>query len=176
MAIFGSSQVQPGSPEWVEAEKAGALCAQAGLGVITGGYGGVMAAASRGAASAGGHVIGATAPTMFPGRSGANPYISEEVPAATLGRRLDTLTGRADAAIVMPGSIGTAAELVVCWHINHIAWTKGEPELPTVAVGPVWAELFELLVARAGANPGQIHLEQSVDRAIDWILSRPEIC
>ena len=84
MAIFGSSRTQPGSPEWIEAERAGARCASSGLAVITGGYGGTMEAASRGAATAGGQVIGVTAPDLFVIRDGANPHVTREITAGSL--------------------------------------------------------------------------------------------
>ena len=62
VAVFGSSQTEPGSLEWEEARRAGTRLGEAGYAVITGGYGGTMEAVSSGAADAGGHVIGVTAP------------------------------------------------------------------------------------------------------------------
>ena len=53
VAVFGSSQTEPGSTEWDEAFRAGTLLADAGFAVITGGYGGSMEAVSSGAAGAG---------------------------------------------------------------------------------------------------------------------------
>ena len=62
VAVFGSSQTEPGSVEWEDARRAGVRLAEEGYPVITGGYGGIMEAVSSGAAGAGGHVIGVTAP------------------------------------------------------------------------------------------------------------------
>ena len=47
VAVFGSSQTEPGSTEWDEAFRAGTLLADAGFAVITGGYGGSMEAVSK---------------------------------------------------------------------------------------------------------------------------------
>ena len=54
VAVFGSSQTEPGSAEWEDARRAGARLAEEGYAVITGGYGGTMEAVSNGAAEAGG--------------------------------------------------------------------------------------------------------------------------
>ena len=51
---------QPGQPAYLEALHLGELLAKAGHEVVTGGYMGVMEAVSRGAAEAGGNVIGVT--------------------------------------------------------------------------------------------------------------------
>ena len=60
VSVFGGSAPKPGSPAYEEAQRCGALLAQAGWTVATGGYRGVMEAVSRGAHEAGGHVIGVT--------------------------------------------------------------------------------------------------------------------
>lgn len=175
VAVFGSSATEPGSADWVAAETVGARCAGAGLAVVTGGYSGTMEAASRGAARAGGHVIGVTAPELFRGRPGANPHVAEERPAATLTERLGTLIDLASGVIVLPGSIGTAAELVVAWNLNHIRRRNRGQRLPTVAVGAGWRELRDLLSEHMGALGGDIHAVDTADDAVDWLLEQPEI-
>lgn len=175
VAIFGSSQSHPGTKEWIDAEKTGARCAGAGLGVITGGYGGTMEAASRGAALAGGRVIGVTAPELFSARSGANRHVSEEIEAVSLTERIGVLTDLASGAIVLPGSIGTAAELLIAWNINHIVRRNGGNRFPTVAVGEDWAELWRLMTGPLGAFGGDVHTVENADQAVDWMLEQPEI-
>lgn len=175
MAIFGSSATEPASQSWIDAEKAGARCAEAGLTVITGGYGGTMEAASRGASLTGGQVIGVTAPDLFPSRSGANPYVTREIVAETLSRRIDILTELATGAIVLPGSIGTTAELVVAWNMNNIARRAGATRFPTVAVGRDWEDFWRLVTTRLNAHSGDIHVVPTADEAVDWLLAQPEI-
>ena len=106
--MFGSSTTSPQSDEWTEAEAVGSRLASSGVDVITGGYGGTMEAASKGAAESGGHVIGVTVPTIFPTRSGANPYVRETIEAESLTDRLSRMFDIADGTIALPGSIGTA--------------------------------------------------------------------
>lgn len=90
------------------AEEIGLLIARAGATLVTGGLGGVMRAASRGAASAGGSVIG-----LLPGTdtSEANEYVT--IPIATgLGvvRNFVVVTA-ADAVIAVAGRHGTLSEI-----------------------------------------------------------------
>lgn len=175
VAVFGSSQTKPGSPEWIEAEKTGARFAGAGLAIITGGYGGTMEAASKGASGSGGTVIGVTVPTVFTGRSGANRYVTREIRAATLVERIGVLTDTAHGVIALPGSIGTAAELVVSWNINHVTRRNGGVRVPTVVVGDAWQKLVQLLVTQTGAFGGDVQIVDTADEAVDWILVQPEI-
>src|SRR6266511_2830265 len=58
VSVFGSARAKPDSPECELAERLGAMLAQAGYAVITGGGPGVMEAANKGAAEAGGLSIG----------------------------------------------------------------------------------------------------------------------
>jgi uncharacterized protein (TIGR00725 family) len=105
VAVIGDSD--PRGPdahrilEW--AEEIGQQLARGGATVITGGLGGVMRAASRGAAGAGGETIGIL-PTANPGD--ANEYV--RTPIATglgVGRNLVVVTS-ADAVIAIGGRHG----------------------------------------------------------------------
>ena len=110
VAVIGDSD--PRGPdahrilEW--AEEIGQHLARGGATVITGGLGGVMRAASRGAAGAGGETIGIL-PTANPGD--ANEYV--RTPIATglgVGRNLVVVTS-ADAVIAIGGRHGTLSEI-----------------------------------------------------------------
>jgi uncharacterized protein (TIGR00725 family) len=135
VAVFGSSQTELDSEEWADAVSVGARLAAAGVTVVTGGYGGTMEAVSSGAAEAGGRVVGVTAPTLFPKRSGANPYVHELVEASSLAHRIDVMMSRADATLSLPGSLGTATELLMAWNINHIKRRMDDRLFPSAAVG-----------------------------------------
>lgn len=170
VAVFGSSQTLEHTTEWEEAESVGASLANAGYTVITGGYGGTMEAVSRGAASIGGHVVGVTAPRLFPGRHGANPHVAELIETQSVTERIGTLIERAQAVMALPGSIGTAAELLIAWNVNHIARRNGGSRLPTVAIGPGWAAVAESLTADIGAHSGDIHLADTAAEGLAWLL------
>ncbi|MGH2356933.1 MAG: TIGR00725 family protein [Candidatus Limnocylindria bacterium] len=92
--------------EW--AEEVGQSLARGGATIVTGGLGGVMRAASRGAASVGGVIIG-----ILPGSdaSEANEYVSLAIPTG-LGvvRNLVVVTA-SDAVVAVGGRHGTLSEI-----------------------------------------------------------------
>lgn len=119
----------------------GRLLAEAGFQVATGGYAGLMEAVSAGAHHAGGHVIGVTAPEVFPGRSGANRHVAEERMALSLTERIHAITAMAAATIALHGSLGTATELLVAWNLAFVARFSHGSAAPVVAVGPRWRRI-----------------------------------
>ena len=92
--------------EW--AEEVGQILARSGATVVTGGLGGVMRAASRGAAAAGGMTIG-----ILPGADAkeANDYVRQAIPTG-LGvvRNLVVVTA-ADCVLAIGGRHGTLSEI-----------------------------------------------------------------
>lgn len=137
IAVFGSSQVQPGSDDYTASEAVGAALARAGFAVMTGGYAGVMGAASKGANEAGGHVIGVTTAQIEAIRPGAraNAWVHEVIPYPNLQQRMDHLIREADGYVVMPGGVGTLAELVLAWEFMRV----GEfPMRPLICYGELW--------------------------------------
>ena len=90
------------------AEEVGRLLAERGCAVITGGLGEVMAAAARGAKSAGGTTIG-----ILPGesRANANEWIDHAVVTGIGHARNLAVAASGDAVIAVGGSWGTLAEI-----------------------------------------------------------------
>lgn len=117
VTVFGASAMPTTAPEYARAERLGRLLAEAGYTVMTGGYFGTMEAVSKGAKLAGGHVIGVTVGRFEgPGRrSGPNPYNDEVIRYDTLRERLLHLVDRCDAAVALPGGIGTLSEVALMW-------------------------------------------------------------
>lgn len=175
ITVFGSSLTDPSSPDWAEAELLGRHISEAGFAVITGGYGGTMEAVSKGASAGGGHVIGVTAPALFPGRPGPNPHVDEEIPTDTLLQRIGTMLDRATGVIVLPGSIGTAAELMIAWNNNHIARGNGSRLTPTVAVGEAWKSIWGIMVSGTGANGHDVLIADDVAGGLEWLIQQAKI-
>jgi uncharacterized protein (TIGR00725 family) len=108
VAVVGSSQAS--AQEERNAEAVGRELAAAGAIIVTGGRGGVMAAASRGAASAGGVCVG-----ILPGsdRSAANEWVGVAI-ATGLGELRNALVVRsADAVVAVGGAYGTLSEIAL---------------------------------------------------------------
>ncbi|HEX9091498.1 MAG TPA: LOG family protein, partial [Anaerolineales bacterium] len=104
ITIFGGSQPKPGEPVYQDALHLGNLLARAGYTILNGGYIGTMEAVSRGAAEAGGHVIGVTCDEIETWRPvKANTWVSEDWHFATLRERIFTLIENADAYLALPG-------------------------------------------------------------------------
>ncbi len=144
IAVFGSSNPPPGSPDYQAAYEAGRLLAARGYAVMTGGYGGVMAAASQGAAEAGGHVIGITCEQLEDWRPLApNQWITEEVRHASLSDRGHHIVKHTNGAIAMPGGVGTLAEIAQSWSLLQTGEIAAKP---LVLVGTLWRATFETML------------------------------
>ncbi|HET6877430.1 MAG TPA: dethiobiotin synthetase [Jatrophihabitans sp.] len=133
-------------PELLElAREAGRLLAQNGFAVVTGGLGGVMAAAALGARREGGLVIG-----LLPGgdRADAGEHLSPlDVALPTgLGQARNALVvAAADALLAVGGSWGTLSEIalarrtgtpVVCLRGWQVLDAAGAPVALDVAASP----------------------------------------
>jgi uncharacterized protein (TIGR00725 family) len=93
-----------------DAEQVGRSLAQAGAILVSGGLGGVMEAACRGAKAGGGTTVG-----ILPGsaRDDANPYVDIAV-ATGMGEMRNALVVRsADALIAVGGEFGTLSEIAL---------------------------------------------------------------
>ena len=141
MAVIGS-----GSEHEARAEEVGRLLAERGATVVTGGLGGVMAAASRGARTAGGATIG-----ILPDEDStdANEWIDHVVVTGIGHARNLAVVASGDAVIAVGGSWGTLAEIGFATRLGR----------PTVILEPGWTIDG---VARA----------ETPAEAVDWVLAR----
>ncbi len=140
IAVFGSSEPRSGEPLYETALQLGRLLAQSGHVVITGGYGGVMEAASRGAREGGGRAIGVTCEIF--GSRRPNEYLSEIRPTADLHERTRQLIELARGFIVLDGKAGTLAELALLWALDRAGCLHGRP---VVLLGNSFGELLQQL-------------------------------
>jgi uncharacterized protein (TIGR00725 family) len=125
--VIGDSDAPPELCE--RAEQVGEMLARFGITTITGGRGGVMEAASRGASKAGGTTVGILPSSDM---NDANPWCGVVIPTGLGHARnaVNVLAG--DFVIALGGSAGTLSE--VCF-----AWIQGKPIL-TVNGGDEWLE------------------------------------
>lgn len=114
VTVFGSSRPREGEEEYALACELGAALASCGFIVCSGGYGGVMEAASRGAKEAGGRTLGITS-NFFQAK--INRWVDDEIRVKTWQERLFALVRRGHGYVVCPGGTGTLVELAVVWEM-----------------------------------------------------------
>lgn len=133
----------PGPEPVAIAEEVGRLLARAGCIVVTGGGTGVMAAASRGAVSAGGTTLG-----ILPGgdRREANPWLTVSVPTGIGELRNGLLVRSVDALVAIGGSWGTLSEIALACRTGVPVWSVAGWDLPAEG-GPVAVADAESAVA-----------------------------
>ncbi|HEX6712961.1 MAG TPA: TIGR00725 family protein [Thermoleophilaceae bacterium] len=140
VAVIGASA--PRQEDLEHAHAAGRRLAELGAIVVTGGRGGVMEAACRGARDAGGHTIG-----ILPGfdRSDANPFVEFSLPTG-LGELRNGLVARAaEAVVAVGGAWGTLAEIAFARGAGKPVfgvgtWELGDDGVVTVESGAEAAE------------------------------------
>ena len=124
-----------------DAYAAGAWLAARDVVIVTGGLGGVMAAAAEGAASAGGHVVG-----LLPGldRSAAHPAVTIAIPTGLGELRKGLVVRSADAVLAIGGSWGTLSEIALAMRTGVPVVTLGSP-IPAEMSIPQAANVEEAL-------------------------------
>lgn len=132
VTIFGGSKCRDLDPEYAQARRVGQLLAEAGYTICTGGYLGVMEAASRGAREAGGRVLGIV---MNQFKAEPNRYLTDKVATPHFYERLQRLITRSVGFVAIRGGMGTVTELSLVW--NKIQTGVIEPR-PLVLLGDCW--------------------------------------
>ncbi len=144
VSVFGGSQPPPVSSAYKEAYELGKSLASAGHSVLTGGYIGTMEAVSRGAAEAGGHVIGVTCNDIETWRVvKPNAWVQEERRFATMQERLNKLVKACDAAIALPGGPGTLTEIALTWNLMIV---QSMAPKPLILIGPGWRSTLSTFI------------------------------
>jgi uncharacterized protein (TIGR00725 family) len=148
VAVIGASAAEPAELEVAEA--VGRLLGERGVVVVTGGRGGAMEAACRGAKAGGGTTVG-----ILPGyeRAEANEFVDVAIPTG-LGEARNALVVRAaDALIAVGGGWGTLSEIALALHAGK----------RVVGLG-TWE------VARGGAPVEGVVVARDADDAVELAL------
>ncbi len=142
VSVFGGSHAPEGTPAYSQALSLGKDLGVRGYTVLTGGYIGTMEAVSRGAAEAGGHVIGVTCTEIESWHHSrtVNRWVQEEWKKVTLLERLQVLVAACDAALALPGGTGTLAEIAIAWNLMII---RSIPRKPLILIGQGWQAVLD---------------------------------
>lgn len=132
VTIFGGSRCGENSPEYSEAKELGGRLAEAGFTICTGGYLGVMEAASRGAREKGGRVLGIVM-NQFKGEP--NRYLTDKVATNHFYERLQNLIMRSVGFVALRGGMGTVTEVSLVWNKLQ---TRVIDRRPLVLLGDCW--------------------------------------
>jgi len=170
--VLGSARIEPGDPRHDEALLLGGMLAGQGWTVVTGGYGGLMAAVARGAAAAGGRTVGL--PMRAWDHLTPDPSCAELRWSTSYPQRLGFLLS-ARVAIALSGGVGTLAEAAAVW-----AAAQTEPDAAQlVLVGPAWRRLVcvfaeELVVAEQDLSlPAVVDEIEAVIPAVRRLMDSP---
>jgi hypothetical protein len=137
VTIFGGSKCDESCVEYGQARRVGQLLAEAGYTICTGGYLGVMEAASRGAREKGGRVLGIV---MNQFKAEPNRFLTDKVASAHFYERLQNLITRSLGFIALRGGMGTVTEVSLVW--NKMQTHVIEPR-PLVLLGDCWPPLVK---------------------------------
>jgi uncharacterized protein (TIGR00730 family) len=165
VSVFGTGRAQPGEPAFVLAEQVGHALAHAGFTIANGGYGGTMLAAAKGAAQAGGKVIGVTCRAFK--HSAANEFVTREVVTDSLQERLHNLIKGGRAYVVLPGGTGTLLELAAVWELKNKGFL--DKSKPIILVGEFWRPLVELVAQDDPACTRSVAFADSPAQVVDLL-------
>ena len=173
VTLFGSARVHEGSKPYDDARAVGKRFGEAGWAVVTGGGGGVMEGAKRGAQEGGGQSVGFN--IELPHEQSPNPYLDIEHTFDHFYARKVCFVRPSEGFVIFPGGFGTLDELfesltliqtgkikhfpVVLFDVDYwrpmTEWIKKRP----LAEGMVSNDDLELL-----------HLTDDVESAVAYVL------
>lgn len=163
VSFFGSARTKPSDKYYKIAERTAALFTQNNFAVITGGGGGIMEAANKGAAEAGGTSVGLN--IVLPFEQKPNPFANISIEFNYFFIRKVMFVKYATAYVIMPGGLGTLDEL---FEAVTLIQTKRIRPFPLILVGSAyWNGLIgwirEQLLANEMISPGDIDILQIMD-------------
>jgi len=163
VSIFGSSRIKPDHLTYKKTEEIAALFVKNNFAVITGGGGGVMEAANKGAATAGGTSVGLN--IVLPFEQEPNPFANIQIEFKYFFIRKVMFIKYAYAYIIMPGGFGTLDEL---FEAVTLIQTHRIKPLPVILVGSdYWSGLIEWiksrLISEQRISPEDLDIMQIMD-------------
>jgi hypothetical protein len=165
VSIFGSARALRGSTEYQVAERIAEGLTHEGYAIITGGGPGIMEAANKGAAEAGGVSVGLG--IELPLEIGLNQYVDIGLEFRYFFVRKTVFVKYSQAFVVLPGGFGTMDEL---FEALTLVQTGKITKFPIVLVGSsYWSGLLSWLkttmLAAGNISPADLELLHVADDA-----------
>ncbi|MEX0933757.1 MAG: TIGR00730 family Rossman fold protein [Candidatus Paceibacterota bacterium] len=155
VTFFGSSRECLSKETYAEVTKLARILSKDGFTVITGGGGGVMGAANKGAHEAGGDSVGVN--IKLPHEQNLNKYTTDSKEFKYFFIRKIMLSFASEAYIFFPGGYGTLDEF---FEIITLIQTKKIQPIPVVLVGKsYWSPLIEWINKTLYEKKGTINKE-----------------
>jgi len=163
VTIFGSARVKPDDVYYQKTENLTRLLVQNGFSVITGGGGGIMEAANKGASEAGGKSVGMN--IQLPFEQKPNPYANIHIHYKYFFIRKVMFVKYAVAYVILPGGFGTMDEL---FEALTLIQTRKIKSFPLILMGSeYWQGLLDWLkktmLQEGKISPADLELIQLVD-------------
>ena len=163
VTVFGSARVKPGDPYYQMGEDLGRQLALEGFSVITGGGPGLMEAANKGAAQAGGVSVGMN--IKLPFEQKPNPYANVQIDYKYFFIRKVMFVKSALAYVILPGGFGTMDEL---FEALTLIQTKRVKSFPLILMGRAyWQGMLDWLqntmLEHHMIDPADIEMIQLID-------------
>lgn len=169
VSVFGSARTPRGTQLYERSRRCARALSREGFGIITGGGGGVMEAANRGAHEGGTTSVGLNIELPF--EELHNPYCDIALEFHHFFTRKLMFVRYASAFVVMPGGFGTMDEL---WEALTLIQTRKIRFFPVVLVGrEYWSGLLDW-VRGPMLEQGNISLEDS--ELIHLVDEPEEVC
>lgn len=171
ITIFGGSKCGPDSLEYRDALSIGRQLALAGFTICTGGYLGVMEAASRGAREAGGRVLGIV---MNQFKAEPNRFLTEKVATDHFYDRLQNLITRSVGFVALRGGMGTVTEISLVWNKLQTGVLSTRP---LVLVGECWPKVvgaWEENLAVSSSDVSFLDFAADADQASSLIVQKTQ--
>lgn len=174
VSVFGSARVKKGDPVYQLGVRVGELLGKAGFGVITGGGGGVMEAANRGAMKAGAKSVGLN--IKLPFEQKPNPHQNISITFDYFFARKVMFVKYAAAYVVLPGGFGTMDEF---FEALTLVQTHKIKHFPIILMGrDYYGKLYEWMRETmvdhkmiSPNDPGLVYLTDDPEEAV-FIIQR----
>ena len=175
VSIFGSARTQRTESIYKAARRMGSQIAKRNIAVITGGGPGIMEAANRGAALAGGKSVGLG--IELPHEQGLNQWVNLGMSFRYFFVRKTMFIKYSSGVIVCPGGFGTLDEM---FELLTLVQTHKVMSMPIVLYGTeYWRGLFEWLTSTvqdhgmiSPLDPSLVLITDDPDEAVEVAVSR----
>lgn len=141
VTFFGSARFKPDNRYYQKDEDVARALSEEGYTIVSGGGGGIMEAADRGASEVGGNAIGLN--IKLPNEQHLNPYATESMAFRYFFVRKVMLVFGGSAYVFFPGGFGTLDEF---FEVITLIQTKKMPPAPVILYGSEYWTALDMFI------------------------------